>query len=93
MFNRLLILFCNRSLAGSIRLSHGVGVVLESAGQSSAAAPGSGAINKAAKAAPAWRMAGIPCLAMAVERRLFEATLPPRCGDSAAGAEATKSAT
>jgi hypothetical protein len=67
MFNRLLILFCKRSLAGSIRLSQGVGVVLESAGQSSAAAPGKGAINKAAKAAPAWRMAGIPCLAMAVD--------------------------
>jgi hypothetical protein len=90
MFNRLLILFCNRSLAGSIRLSQGVGVVLDSAGQSSAAAPGSGAINKAAKAAPARRMAGIPCLAIngqAVEPRLFEATLPPRCGNSAARAD------
>ena len=66
MFKRLLILFCNRSLAGSIRLSQGIDMVLDSAGQSSAAAPGNGAINKAAKAAPAWRMAGIPCLAMAV---------------------------
>jgi hypothetical protein len=63
MFNRLLILFYNRSLAGSISLSQGVGVVLDSAGQSSAAAPGKGAINKTAKAAPAWRMTGIPCLA------------------------------
>jgi hypothetical protein len=53
MFNRLLILFCSRSLAGSMRLSQGVGVVLDSAGQSSAAAAGSGAINKVAMAAPA----------------------------------------
>jgi len=37
-------------------------VVLDSAGQSSAAAPGKGAINKAAKTTPAWRMAGISLL-------------------------------
>jgi hypothetical protein len=69
MFNRLLILFCNRSLVGSIRLSHGVRSALDSLGQSSAAAPENGAIHKAIKAAPAWRMAGFPCLA----RRLTSA--------------------
>src|SRR6476646_2440451 len=39
MFKRLLVRVCNRSLAGSIRLSQGVSVVLDSAGHSSAEAP------------------------------------------------------
>jgi hypothetical protein len=88
MLKRLLILVCNRSLVGSIRLSQGMDMVLDSAGQSSAAAAGNGAINKAAKAAAAWRMAGIPCLATAVEPRSFVPTLPPRCGNSAANSDA-----